>query len=467
MSLNHKELSLILEELELEGFYIQKITQPTHFSLIFHLYKHGLLHLYVNLASGEERLHSIKTKMPKEEKMMRFVQLLRSRVLGAKILSATQVSENRIVLLRLSKDAEVFHLYIKLWGQAANIILADEKDAIIDVFYRRKGRNEMPKETFILPCKREQTKIFSVREYDHTLSFNEAIEKEYANSVVTHSLPMLRDEVERVFAKKIERLQKLITQLEKKEMEFEKCEDLLASGHLLVSNIHNVPKGVSSVRLFDYTTNAEIEIKLNPLQSPQENAQSYYTQYKKAVSGHEKVKAEVLQYKEEIEMLKCECQKLVAFEDPVVLFRLLEKMKREDTQSVLKTARQCGLRFFVDGWTILVGRSAKENDELLRHCVKGNDTWLHTRDYSGGFVFIKSQGASKSVPKHVLIAAGNLAVFYSKARKAGEADLYKTQVKNLRRAKGAPLGTVLPTNEKNIFITLDDSIIEALGKQNR
>ena len=98
MSLNNKEISLILSELQLEGYYIQKITQPTHFSLVLHLYKQKLLYLYINLLSGECRLHSIKSKMPKEEKMMRFVQLLRSRVIGAKITEAFQLDENRIVI---------------------------------------------------------------------------------------------------------------------------------------------------------------------------------------------------------------------------------------------------------------------------------------------------------------------------------------------------------------------------------
>ena len=98
----------------------------------------------------------------------------------------------------------------------------------------------------------------------------------------------------------------------------------------------------------------------------------------------------------------------------------------------------------------------------MRHYARGNDTWLHVRDCPGGFVFIKAQGINKSVPQKVLVTAGNLAVFYSKARKQGEADLYKTEVKNLRRAKNAKIGTVLPYNEKNMFIKLDYKIIESL-----
>ena len=99
----------------------------------------------------------------------------------------------------------------------------------------------------------------------------------------------------------------------------------------------------------------------------------------------------------------------------------------------------------------------------MRHHVKGLDWWLHTRDYAGGYVFIKNR-RGKTVPLEILIDAGNLAVFYSKARNAKTADLYYTQVKHLRRAKNAPKGTVLPTHEKNITVTLDNERIRKMEK---
>ena len=55
-----------------------------------------------------------------------------------------------------------------------------------------------------------------------------------------------------------------------------------------------------------------------------------------------------------------------------------------------------------------------------------------------------------------------MALFYSKGRRAGTADLYHTQVKYLRRAKGAPKGTVLPSNEKNVTVSLDEERLKRL-----
>jgi predicted ribosome quality control (RQC) complex YloA/Tae2 family protein len=119
------------------------------------------------------------------------------------------------------------------------------------------------------------------------------------------------------------------------------------------------------------------------------------------------------------------------------------------------------LRFYSGQFVILVGRTARENDELLRRYAKGNDYWLHTRDVAGGYVFIKHI-SGKSVPLETLLDAGNLAVYYSKARNAGSAELYYTRVKHLRRAKDGKKGLVLPTQEKNLNIDLDEQRLQRL-----
>jgi predicted ribosome quality control (RQC) complex YloA/Tae2 family protein len=130
-------------------------------------------------------------------------------------------------------------------------------------------------------------------------------------------------------------------------------------------------------------------------------------------------------------------------------------MKRELAGSLTKQqdAHQTpGLTIQSGQFTLLVGRNAKENDELLRRYARGNDYWMHTRDVPGGYVFIKYL-KNKTVPLEVLLDAANLAIVFSKAKKEGKADLYYTQVKHLRRAKGGKTGLVLPTQEKNLSVT--------------
>jgi predicted ribosome quality control (RQC) complex YloA/Tae2 family protein len=78
-------------------------------------------------------------------------------------------------------------------------------------------------------------------------------------------------------------------------------------------------------------------------------------------------------------------------------------------------------------------------------------------------VFIK-QRAGKSVPLDILLDAGNLAIFYSKGRNNGEGDLFYTPVKYLRRAKDGPKGLVLPTQEKNLHIKVEEKRLKELER---
>ncbi len=68
----------------------------------------------------------------------------------------------------------------------------------------------------------------------------------------------------------------------------------------------------------------------------------------------------------------------------------------------------------------------------------------------------------KSIPLEVLLDGANLAIHYSKAKNEGKADLYYTQVKYLRRAKDGKTGLVLPTQEKNLTVALDERRVKLL-----
>jgi predicted ribosome quality control (RQC) complex YloA/Tae2 family protein len=129
--------------------------------------------------------------------------------------------------------------------------------------------------------------------------------------------------------------------------------------------------------------------------------------------------------------------------------------------AITQDKKRPGLSFRRGDWLIMVGRDAAENDALLRRHVKGGDLWLHVRDFPGSYVFIK-QRSGKSFPLEIMLDAGNLAIFYSKGRNNGEGDLFYTPVKYLRRAKNGPKGLVLPTQEKNLHIKLDEKRLREL-----
>lgn len=488
MSLNCAEIDKILEELDLEGSYIQKVVQSSYSVMVLHLYKTRPMSLVICLEPGACRLHETTRKIPKFDKPLRFMELLRSRLRGAKITEAVQLNNDRIVRLSLETASDTLHLYIRLWTGAANMLLVDN-GIIVDAFYRRPSRHEVSGEpwqplpgeteaaatdveakttesvsTTVSPIAADKpVKTYTVRSYDASKTFNEAIDEWYARQAPVLSLEALRAEAERFYGLKIEKISRALEKLEAKKHSFLQADTLKHQGDLLLANLYRIPQGASSVELEDYAAdNRIIRIALDPRKTVQENAAGYYERYKKAVSGLEALTDDIEASKQTLAALNEELAKLRVEENPYLIEKVLHKRKIPvQRKQAAQEKERPGLTFYHDGWILYVGRTAAENDELLRHHVRGKDMWLHVRDYSGGYVFIKNKNG-KTVPLPVLIAAGNLAVFYSKARRNGQADLYYTAVKDLRRAKNAPKGTVLPSNEKNLSIKLDPVVLKQL-----
>ena len=204
MSLNWKEIDLILEELNLTGALIQKIRQPDFKSLLLDLYKPGNgFPLLINLNQGNVRLHRLTGNNPRKVVLQRFAQFLRSRISGGRISSSIQLNGDRIIkLIVLNGDEETF-IYIRLWGGASNIIVTDQSHTILDAFYRRPRQNEIsggtyfPEETIQLKSDRS-TKVFEIRDYDRNHSFNEFIEKQYKGIESNVELLTLRSRVENI-----------------------------------------------------------------------------------------------------------------------------------------------------------------------------------------------------------------------------------------------------------------------------
>lgn len=474
MSLNCKEIDLIMREAELEGAFVQKIIQPSYTSLVLGLYKNKAFNLFFSLEGSACRFNVSEKKFSKPDKPLRFMELLRSKIIGLQIESVKQLNADRIVkfvFLNTSSELdERLFLYFKLWSGAANIILTDSENKIIDAFYRRPKKKEITGEFFCeaSPLSEEEIRArlakFEVRNYDNAISFNEFIDEAYKNENPTIDVETVQTQLLFSLTKKIgkleERKKNLLTELQN----FENPESLKLAGDLILSNLAKINKSddKSFFEGVDYTTGKTVKIFLDKLKTPQENANEYYTRSKKVISGKKTLSENIVLLEKQIAEIQTEQEHIKTLSDVSELKKLLEKKAFPATieaQQKNKSIKNfSGLKFNIDGFLVLVGRSATENDELLRHCVRGFDTWLHVRDFSGAYVFIKHQN-NKTVPLNVLLKAGNLAVFYSKAKKNGEATVYYTPVKNLRRAKNAKKGTVLPQNPKTLFIKLDEEML--------
>jgi predicted ribosome quality control (RQC) complex YloA/Tae2 family protein len=305
-----------------------------------------------------------------------------------------------------------------------------------------------------------KTKSYEIRDLPGEGSFNKRVDDWYAERGGTVSLKQLGEEAQRLIGKNRNRLETALEHLREKESDFAGGERYREYGDLILSNAAFISKGAPWLE----AEGSQIRIELDPRKSPAENAAHYYEKYRKTKSGLAELREEISESEQELARLSELEKQLLAETNPLRLNSLLKKLRsRPQGQQGGKATKKTGLSFKDGDWLILVGRDAAENDELLRRHVKGNDLWLHARDWAGSYVFIKNK-PGKTVPLEILLDAGNLALFYSKGRNNGKGDLYYTQVKYLRRAKNGPKGLVIPTQEKNISVTIEDKRLKKLEK---
>ncbi|MBT3274288.1 MAG: fibronectin-binding domain-containing protein [Spirochaetales bacterium] len=473
MSLNWKEIDKILSEIPLEESLIQKIKQPDFTSLVIDLFnKTDRFPLYICLAQNQTRLHRLTRKVENTVQLQRFAQILRSRIKGARITAAYQVHGDRIIKLHLSRGDVESVLWIRFWSNAANIILTEPDGLILDAFYRRPKRGEKsggnfnPESQPDIGKKLTSSKTYEVRHLPGEGDFNQRVEAYYFDSHESRKLEQFGEQLQKGIEREEGRLLAALEKAQRHNSNGDRVADLRRIGDLLMSNLHLMTSGAKWVELENfYDENSIINIELDPALAPEKNAEKYYQKAKKQQKRAELSSQEIASLERELADLHRIRDAASEETDPAVLQELLRALNAGGKQEARdKGITTPGLRFHSGPFTILLGRTSRENDELLRHHVRGNDYWLHARDYPGSYVFIQSI-RGKTVPLEVLMDAGTLALHYSKAKSGIRGDLYYTQVKHLKRPKGGKQGLVLPTQEKNLTVTIEASRLnKLLGK---
>ncbi|MDR1352986.1 MAG: NFACT RNA binding domain-containing protein [Treponema sp.] len=479
MSLNWKEINLILEELELGGSRIQKVYQSAYDVLVFQLYGRGrAFSLLIALTPGACRLHETRRAAVKADRPLRFAEFCKSRLVNGLIEEAVQLGDNRIVRLAVRQGKNRCRCYIRLWSNAANVIVTGGDGVILDVMRRSPRRGEIsggryepeagraggaagkpPENAAAKPGRNPDD--YAVRELPGPSSFNERIDAWYAEHGGPLSLDALREQARRAYGGRIDRLELSLEKLRVKEADYAAADRLREYGDIIMTNLGRIKPGDEWLEAENFYSGGFVRIRLDPDRKGSSQAESYYGQYRKAKNGLGNIRGEIAAGEADLARLRETLESLLKEENPLALHKRLRN-KGEKPAGAADRKRP-GLSFRRGDWLIIVGRDAAENDALLRGHVKGRDTWLHIRDYAGSYVFVK-QRSGKTVPLDILLDAGNLALFYSKGRNSGEADLFYTQVKSLRRAKNGPRGLVIPTQEKNLHVKADAARLRELEK---
>jgi len=95
-----------------------------------------------------------------------------------------------------------------------------------------------------------------------------------------------------------------------------------------------------------------------------------------------------------------------------------------------------------DGLTILVGRTASDNDLLSLRLASPNDFWFHVASGSGSHVVVRNPDNLDRLPRETRRLAASLAAGHSKARRGGRTAVHMTRAREVGKRRGMAAGKV-------------------------
>ncbi len=208
-------------------------------------------------------------------------------------------------------------------------------------------------------------------------------------------------------------------------------------GDLIMSNLLAIKEGADTVTLNDYLSGKPLTVRLQSRLSPAENAERYYRKAKNQHLQEEVIAKQANALREKFSELSHTLEQVEQAETMKELRPYIREKKQENRES----ERLPYHRFELDGFEILVGKQARDNDFLSFKVAHKDDLWLHAKDVPGSHVIIRKKGNS-GIPDTVLECAAGLALWFSKRRNEAHAPVIHTEKKHLRKRKGDPAGLV-------------------------
>lgn len=267
-------------------------------------------------------------------------------------------------------------------------------------------------------------------------------------------------------------IQRTARKLDLQRRELEQCADreqLKINAELISANIYQLQKGAPFYEVYNYYTNENIRINVNPALTPNENSQRYYKEYRKAKTAEQMLTTLIAQGEEELAYLDTVADALSRADTTAQIAEIKQELMHT---GYLKSKQKPGTKApkplspmeyqSSDGFTILVGRNNEQNDRLSLKTASKNDIWLHTQKFPGSHTIIVTEG--DEVPENTLVEAAIIAAYHSRARQSSGVPIDYTQVRNLKKPQGAKPGKVIYHVYNTLYVTPDRELVNKLSK---
>jgi predicted ribosome quality control (RQC) complex YloA/Tae2 family protein len=475
----HQQLiQKIVEEIRdrLTGRYLGKIFQlgPLSFALDFGL-KEGQ-YLFVSVDPSSPRFFLIERRARDLEKqatnLSHFGQLMRARVSGGKLISVVRDPADRVVRMSFRGEDDLgesreLKIVVQLTGKAANLFLLDEFDQITDALRSPRGSGQQPGELYQPPARQEkQAQEDNAPGSENSGSPSAAAADYFVKLDAENNFRSRANNLRARLQKALSQKRRLRANLQKDLAAHGDAEKHKLMGDLLLANVATAVRVGNKVRIIDYYAKGEptIEIEIEEGSSLQDEAGRQFRQYTKAKRAGEEIAQRLTQLGREITELEEQERDLehnLLERDEVALERFAGSESAPGKSQTKKDAleRIPGVRRYLssDGYEILVGRAARDNDHLTFRLARPSDLWLHAGDYPGSHVVVRNP-TRKEIPHRTVIEAAQLAGHFSQASEDAKVVVHYTERKFLSKPKGSAPGLVRMSTFRSIAVEPKESV---------
>ncbi len=474
-------LRQIVDELDrlLPGRFLGKIFQLSAFSLAIDFGLKAEGYLFISVEPAAPRLYLIKRSVRELEKrsssLSAFAQAMRVNLGGGKLLAVTKDQDERVVRFLFSVtdelgDSQNRVLVAQLTGRSANLFLLNSAGVITHALRVPRGESYDGQQIGDLYQPRTvQAKALSkaprLAPGDFP-SMSAAADEYYRRREAEHEFDTFGANLAAKLRKEISKRKRLIVNLKKDLVAHGNPEEHKRLGDLLLANIANAKRDGRKVTLKDYYAEGAptLEIEVDENTSLQNEASDSFSRYTKAKRAVEEIGTRLVELNRELEQLgekQVALEKAIASRDATALTSFEDRKDKATSGRKKQKASLTlpGTRRYrsSDGYEVIVGRTARDNDSLTFRLARPNDLWLHAGDYPGSHVIVRNASRTE-IPHRTIIEAAQLAAKFSQAGKDSKVTIHYTPRKFLTKPKGAAPGLVRMSSFKAITVEPGESI---------
>jgi predicted ribosome quality control (RQC) complex YloA/Tae2 family protein len=256
---------------------------------------------------------------------------------------------------------------------------------------------------------------------------------------------------------RVRRLRHRVTQVNQVIADGAGAAQLRRQADLLGAQRHKLRPGMSEVSLEDLESGAEVTIRLDPALRPQENIDALYRRAGKALDAAQNAQDFLPSLIHELESWEA---RLKSLENPSISTGELDALRKTcglPTHGGYTNKRRIPKRlpyreFRIGSDVVWVGRSGRDNDQLTARIARPDDLFLHASHSGGAHVILRRESRDRDFGHEAIIAAAQVAAFFSKAKHSHLVPVIYTEARHVRKPRKAPPGSVQVTKEKSVMV---------------